>query len=91
MSGNWIWVGALAAAAGHALRWVPANAAMRSVKIPATFAVLYVLYAVALASGGLAGILAALLVVEVALQITLRRRPPPPGPRARDAMGRRGR
>jgi hypothetical protein len=74
MSANWMWLVVLAAAVGHAPRWVPATAASRSLKIPATFAVLYVLYAAALALGGLAGILAALLVVEVLLQITLRRR-----------------
>lgn len=87
MSGNWVWAVVLVAAAGHALRWVPGNASMRPVKIPATFAVLYVLYAVALAMGGLAGILVALVIVEVALQLVLRRRPVPAATPTRGRSG----
>jgi hypothetical protein len=78
MSANWMWLVVLAAAAGHALRWVPGDAAMRTVKIPATFALLYVLYAVVLARAGLTGMLVALLIVEVLLQLARRRRPEPP-------------
>ena len=71
-----MWVVLLVAAAAHALRWVPARATARQLKIPATFAVLYVVYGAALALGGLTGLVLALLVVEVALQIVRRRRPP---------------
>jgi hypothetical protein len=91
MSNNWIWIVILAAAAGHALRWVPASAAARSVKIPATFAVLYVLYAVAVAAGGLTGMLVALVVVEVLLQLSRRRRTDTPASRQGGAVVRRRR
>ena len=91
MTGNWVWVVVLGAAIGHALRWVPGNATMRSVKIPATFALLYVVYAAALAMTGLTGILVAIVIVEVALQITVRRRPQPaPGTRSPGFGKRRG-
>jgi hypothetical protein len=78
MASNWMWLAVLAAAAGHALRWVPGDAAMRTVKIPATFALLYVVYAVVLARAGVAGMLVSLLIVEVLLRLFRRRRPQPP-------------
>lgn len=82
MSSNWMWLVVLAAAAGHALRWVAPDAPARSVRIPAAFAVLYVLYAIVLARAGLAGMLVALVIVEVILRLFRRNRPqPPPGRR----------
>lgn len=83
MAGNWMWGVILVAAAAHALRWVPAAATSRQLKIPAAFAALYVLYAVAVARGGLGGLLAGMLLVEVALQIHRRRRGAEPGARGR--------
>jgi hypothetical protein len=74
MSANWMWGVILVAAAAHALRWVPAAAAARHLKMPATFALLYVLYAVALYAGSFAGLLVAILVVEVLLQLSRRGR-----------------
>ncbi len=74
MGSNWMWVVILAAAAGHALRWVPPRAAARQLKIPATFVLLYVVYAAALGRGGLVGFVLAVLVVEVLLQLSRRRR-----------------
>jgi hypothetical protein len=88
MSGSWMWIVVLGAAAGHALRWVPGNTTMRTVKLPATFALLYVVYAVALAAGGLAGIVIAVVIVEIALRLVLTR--PAPGDR-RDQVVRRRR
>lgn len=66
----WIVVAVLAAA--HALRWVPARAAARQLKIPATFALLYVLYAAALGRGGLTALVLSFLIVEVLLHLTKR-------------------
>jgi hypothetical protein len=70
---NWMWLVIFAAAAGHALRWVPPDAAARTVKIPAAFAILYVVYAIALAAGRMQGLLLAFVAVEVLLQIVKRR------------------
>jgi hypothetical protein len=78
MGSNWMWLVVLAAAAGHALRWVPGDATMRTVKIPATFVVLYVVYAVVLARAGLTALLVAFVIVEILLQLVRRRRPEPP-------------
>jgi len=89
MSSNWMWVVILAAAMGHALRWVPASAAARPLKIPAAFVVLYAVYAVVVARGGMVGLLIALLIVEVLLQLYLRSRPERPASRGGDAVRRR--
>jgi len=91
MSKNWMWFVILAAAAAHALRCVPANATARQVKIPATFALLYVLYGVVLVFGGLTGFLVALLVVEVLLQVSRRRRTDVPESGAKAELTRRRR
>lgn len=69
-----MWVVIAAAAAGHALRWVPARATARQLKIPATFALLYVLYAAALGRGGFTALVLSVLIVEVLLQLSRRRR-----------------
>lgn len=91
MSGNLTWILALAAALMHAVRWVPGDATHRSVKFPAAFAALYVVYAGAQVVGGLGGLLAALAVVEGALQVVRRSRPASSGRSARDAPGPRRR
>jgi uncharacterized membrane protein len=75
---NWIWILVAVAAAGHALRWVPGRATYRQVKIPAMFALLYVVYAAALGRGGLVALVLSFLIVEVILQLVKRRRPPEP-------------
>jgi hypothetical protein len=74
MSSNWMWLVVLAAAAGHALRWVAPDASARALKLPAAFAVLYVLYAVVLARAGLAGMLVGLVIVEIVLHLVRRSR-----------------
>lgn len=71
-SSNWMWLVLAVAAAAHALRWVPARATARQLKIPATFALLYVVYAAVLARGGLTGFVLAFLIGEVLLQLTKR-------------------
>ena len=78
MSSNWLGLAVLVVAVAPAPRWVPANAAMRQVKIPATFTLLYVVYAVVLARAGFAGMLVALVIVEVLLRLARRRWPEPP-------------
>lgn len=80
MSANWMWGVILVAAAAHALRVVPAAAELRQLKIPGAFAVLYVAYAIALSRAGFAGLLVAMLIVEVLLQLYRRSRPQPPPP-----------
>ncbi len=82
MGSNWMWLVPLVAAVGHALRWIAPDASLRQVKIPAAFVVLYALYAVVLARAGAAGMLVALIIVEIALRLFRRSRPqPPPGRR----------
>lgn len=73
MSANWMWVLVALAAAAHALRWVPGRASLRQLKIPAVFALLYVLYAAALGRGGFTALVLSLLIVEVLLQLSRRR------------------
>jgi hypothetical protein len=91
-SSNWMWFVILAAALGHALRWVPGDATARQLKIPAVFVVLYAAYAAVVARGGLVGLLIALLIVEILLQLYRRSRPERPASRGGDTtLGRRRR
>ena len=73
MGANWMWLVLLAAALAHAVRWIPADAPSRGVKMPAAFAVLYAIYAVVVSLGGPFALLVALIVVEVLLQLYRRR------------------
>lgn len=68
-----MWVVIAAAAAGHALRWVPGRTTLRQLKIPAVFALLYVIYAAALGRGGFTALVLSILIVEVLLQLWRRR------------------
>lgn len=86
VSSNWMWVVVAIGAMAHALRWIPGNAVARQLKIPATFVLLYVVYAAALARGGLTGFVLSFLIVEVLLHLVRARR----GERARTpGSGRR--
>jgi hypothetical protein len=78
MSSNWLWILVLVAAVAHAPRWVPGDAALRQVKLPAAFVVLYVVYAVVLMRAGLVALLVAFLIGEVLLRLFRRSRPEPP-------------
>lgn len=68
-----MWVVVAVAAAAHALRWIPARASTRQVKVPAAFALLYVIYAAALGRGGPIALVLSFLIVEVVLQLWRRR------------------